>query len=432
MQTKKKNLKKKELLSTLYSNTQTYKHKKHTHTHTHTYTRKHISLIWYINQIQMNRLEYKQHLTNKQVRSSSNVTTQECNTQGYDDNCIFTVMTFNVMLPFREFIKDYKQATRLKYMRQFFTSVIRRYPELTVIVLSELIPTGYIDYFKMFMKKLGFVHFATVKSAVLQQNGGLCIFSRGLIKHIEFRSFGVSCVYADCLANKGVLYAECVCKCGRHSIHTFGTHMQAWTSAIAQYIRKEQLHLIGKFIRDTVSKTKCNMHTPIVLCGDFNMDAHIPSELIEIKNSVQMLFPKCSNHSLRNTFDRFNTMAGFDGSWENSTQEYPRGCFNEFSTLGTCVCCPNQWLDYVLYKPNSNIKRATQCSISCDVRINGTGESQESLFVSDHYPVLCTFIFRVNPKVSSHTKRSKKKVQNVHTSSRSSKSPQPMVPCVMM
>lgn len=309
--------------------------------------------------------------------------------------CTFTVMSFNVMLPFSEFIKDYKQTHRIRYMARFFATLKRKHPQLSVIALCELIPTQYIQHFQSFMKKLGFPYFASVKSPILQQNGGLCTFSAEPIKDFQFVGFGTACMYADCLANKGVLYSRCVCRCRRHDIHLFSTHMQSWSSLLAEGIRTEQLQIISKFIDNTVHFKGRHTNEPVILCGDFNMDAHMVTELQKINKLLRMQFPHVGRHSLTNTFDRTNTMVGLDGSWENGTAEYPRGCFDEFKSSGVCVCCPNQWLDYILHRPNSRLDHVTQQVVSCDVYGWQQHGRRQPVFVSDHYPVLCTFTYRV-------------------------------------
>ncbi len=103
-------------------------------------------------------------------------------------------------------------------------------------------------------------------------NGGVVLFSRGLLDYVDERLFGAVCAGEDCCAAKGVQYGRFRLAADRY-VHVFGTHLQNQAPAIGRgnpsSIRARQLDLIRGFIDETVDQRR---HPgPVVIAGDLNL-----------------------------------------------------------------------------------------------------------------------------------------------------------------
>jgi hypothetical protein len=75
---------------------------------------------------------------------------------------------------------------------------------------------------------------------------------------------------------------------------------------------------------------------------------------------------------------------------------YPQGCVAEYAKTLSCPCCPQEFIDHILFdSKHKHPKKATVRAVPVKVKpfamsFSATlqGESQD---VSDHFPVLATF-----------------------------------------
>jgi endonuclease/exonuclease/phosphatase family metal-dependent hydrolase len=147
----------------------------------------------------------------------------------------------------------------------------------------------------------------------LRQDGGIVILSRWPILRQAQQAFGAVCSGTDCLADKGVAYAA-VAK-GEHVYHVFGTHAQSEYGFRVERVRAQQFSLMRAFVEEQAIP----VDEPVLLAGDFNVDAATP-ELGDMLAALDATRPVTIG-SLRQT-------------WDPQRNLWARG--------------PAQWIDYVL------------------------------------------------------------------------------------
>ncbi len=108
-------------------------------------------------------------------------------------------------------------------------------------------------------------------------DGGVVVFGRGPLDHVDERLFGPLCAGEDCCAAKGVQYARFRLGPSRY-VHVFGTHLQNQSPAVGRddprTVRARQLEVVRAFIDETVDQAA---HPgPVVVAGDLNLT---PEEL---------------------------------------------------------------------------------------------------------------------------------------------------------
>ena len=142
-----------------------------------------------------------------------------------------------------------------------------------------------------------FPHYtAILDTANALEDGGIMIFSRWPIL-TEAQYYFDACEGADCLANKGVMYAK-IDKLGS-LYHLFATHTQAFTSAAEVLSRMAQLREIRSFVQSRGIPA----NEPIIIGGDLNVDMHVNnmSEYDSLLCILTIQEPTYLGHS--NTFD---------------------------------------------------------------------------------------------------------------------------------
>ena len=154
----------------------------------------------------------------------------------------------------------------------------------------------------------------------LRQDGSVKILSRWPIMNGngkgQQRVFGLPCLGADCLADKGVVYVKIV-KAGV-PYHIFGTHLQADENpamyggklVTSRDVRRSQLNAIRKFINEmSIPKTEA-----VIITGDLNINryANPPDEYNEMLKILNAAHPKIEGYPY--SFDgRLNYLARSDG-----------------------------------------------------------------------------------------------------------------------
>lgn len=110
------------------------------------------------------------------------------------------------------------------------------------------------------------------EDTLIRQDGGVVIVSRWPIEQEQEMTFGAICKMQDCLADKGVVYAE-IAK-GSRSYHLFGIHAQSDFRGNSAKVREDQFQLFHSF----VTAQMISRQDPIILAGDFNVDCNVGSE----------------------------------------------------------------------------------------------------------------------------------------------------------
>jgi endonuclease/exonuclease/phosphatase family metal-dependent hydrolase len=103
-----------------------------------------------------------------------------------------------------------------------------------------------------------------------RQDGGVVILSRWPIEREAQMTFDGVCSGSDCLADKGVAYVAVVK--GDRRYHVFGTHAQSIHGFDVARVRAAQFALMRAF----VDAQAIPADEPVILAGDFNVDAYTP------------------------------------------------------------------------------------------------------------------------------------------------------------
>lgn len=130
----------------------------------------------------------------------------------------------------------------------------------------------------------------------LRQDGGIVILSRWPIVRQSTVLFESTCSGTDCLADKGVAYAAV--RKGAFTYHVFATHAQSdYGWPIAPRTRADQFALMRAF----VDNLNLPPDEPVVMAGDFNVDAWTP-ERDAMLAALNAAWPPLVG-PLRNTWD---------------------------------------------------------------------------------------------------------------------------------
>jgi endonuclease/exonuclease/phosphatase family metal-dependent hydrolase len=219
---------------------------------------------------------------------------------------VFDVLTFNTaLLP--EPVASTRQAARARAMAPHLVGY-------DVLVLQE----AFIDAWReRLLHELAgaYPHRTEVvgqdgaRGSPLRQDGGIVILSRWPIVRQAQTTFGAVCSGTDCLADKGVAYAAV--RKGTTTYHVFTTHAQsAYGWAVASATRADQFALMRAF----VEAQGIPPIEPVVLAGDFNVDAREP-ERDAMLTALNAVWPPVVG-PLRHTWDPLrNAWAYGEAHW---------------------------------------------------------------------------------------------------------------------
>lgn len=181
-------------------------------------------------------------------------------------------------------------------------------------------------------------------------NGGIVIFSLHPIVKQGQVSFSSVCTGTDCFVAKGVSWATIELQTDKKTfvhVQVAATHLQAWSHHSS--IREEQCNIIRQVIdRDLDPKL------PIFLVGDLNVDMYSqPRHLHRLLSLTSMTNCCISTNDNTNLFTSdplTNELVGIDDKEAYATDDFPKGCYETYINTLQCVCCPQQWLDYILLR----------------------------------------------------------------------------------
>jgi hypothetical protein len=156
-----------------------------------------------------------------------------------------------------------------------------------------------------------------------------------------------------------------------------------------------------EIINSFIQRLKIPANEVVLLAGDLNLDLYADNaHLKHLNYKLGLVAPQLTLDSHPFTVDpKQNWMVGNDNPKEYFNREWPNGCEEVYYDTMKCVCCPEQWLDYVLYSkkhlvPTTATMQALPLTVepfSMSVNIHKTVPDMRD--VSDHYPVLAKFSF---------------------------------------
>lgn len=312
------------------------------------------------------------------------------------------VMTYNVYLTVPKPIKYNGQMQRAK---KIVPGIRQWLPKLDVVVFNEIAIRSAYLVIRRHMHNEGFKHCTSpMKGTAGLTNSGVAIFSKYRLHNVSYTFFQESCSGADCLATKGFTYTYI--KKHNMRIHLIGTHLQAWSSQRA--VRDEQLRKITRFIKDR----RISRHEPLVIMGDLNMNVYDTNTLDTLSKhrlKAPRIISPVTNSPVFTVHNGQNKLVGNDDPASYTSTAFPNGCADEYYTNLTCPCCPNEWLDYTLCHadhllPTHSFMEVVIPNVApYQLQFTAT-KTMETTDISDHYPVLGTFVFNkqyVNTELAS-------------------------------
>ena len=307
-------------------------------------------------------------------------------------------------------------------------------------------------------------------------NGGVVIGSKWPILREDQIVYRDACSGSDCLAAKGVKYARIIKTApvtlangttinASKIFNVFATHMQAWYTQADLNDRAKQAQQLKAFVKSQ----NLDPSEPVLFAGDFNTDwVRYPGEVSQIVDILNASIPTLVGAIKFTSDPSTNVLVGRDGAADKSTFNCQQSYENSWGdvtdktytplingTNGTrvpattvfppttdnkkpvlpffsrgdnkafCSCCPNEWLDFVLWSKEHQLPyhqvpptlSAIQLKTKVPFRVPWSGAMQPvpeppvvgsymNLFdLSDHYPVLGEFTFEVeNPTVAPQEK----------------------------
>lgn len=311
------------------------------------------------------------------------------------------ICTYNVMVPVESPLKTYGQVHRIKRIPRVCADIEQEHSMLLdVVCFQEVMPIRY----RRLLQRLMYCHGWTYASQIVAvndtcrlQSGGLMCVSRHRIVHQAYHTYHASCGI-DQLVSKGVLYCQVHIN-DNHMVHVFNTHLQAWDTKKAKRIRRLQVQELTGFIR----RCRIPQNELCVLVGDFNEDlgSRISEYIYKTTGTV-----RCTNLSTQNSVDpSSNGLVGHDDPSGYRNHEYPDGCYEYLLQHGTCICCAPAALDGVLYMASNKIPTHAS-SFTYMAKVDpfhsplNPRTSKDIVDVSDHYPVVATFLLEEYPHTS--------------------------------
>lgn len=284
------------------------------------------------------------------------------------------------------------------------------------------------------------------KSAI---NGGVVLVSRWPILREDQIVYRDACTGADCLAAKGVAYARVNKTEGGASkvFNVFATHMQAWSSDEDKKVRRAQAAQFKAFVIEMTIPAD----EPVLMAGDFNVDmVRGPGEVADLLSILSAEMPAFAGDVRFTSDPHTNVLVGRDGaaddcddgyeaSWgamDNTTTYHPSAStraastsawppatdtnaavddfFQRTSAESYCPCCPEEWLDYVLFSTAHQKPAGSSTIEAIDLKLTeetlrvawdaklqpvpdppSAADYMALVDLSDHFPILATFDFPV-------------------------------------
>lgn len=311
------------------------------------------------------------------------------------------ILTYNVMAPVDEPFRAYGQHARMQRIPDALGLWEDRPPHLwDLIVVQESMVPELHSVLRAGFRRWGYVYESEPIRGSWHQmklaEGGVIVFSRWPIVEQHTHVYQGLCTDTDCWAAKGLVHV-CIDVQGQR-VHVWGTHLQAWKCDKSQKVRIHQMDQLGHCMERYQSRDD-----PWVMVGDLNVDWY--SERPQWDGLLDCL-PMCARalphhpQSHPYTADPLtNQLSGVDDDVAYSSDAYPGGCYDQFLATGHCVCCPQEWLDYVVTDPTAcDWQRSWMRSVPLKalqpfLTHISTKVQRECTDLSDHYPVWGHLVF---------------------------------------
>jgi endonuclease/exonuclease/phosphatase family metal-dependent hydrolase len=303
------------------------------------------------------------------------------------------IIFLNVMMPVPKPLRFIAQEQRLHQLTQWISTI---HSTIDAFIFAELIPIAYEQTLRKTLLALGFIHYTTQRVNLNVVRSGVVIYSRHPILSTNDISYHTPCEGSDCLADKNMLYAQLRIQnrnvtSHEANAHIFMTHLHAWPTPFSQSVRSQQLAQLQQFITlHEIPPTDL-----IMVIGDFNIDYHHNQEILTTLNATNI---PCSSLQKFTMDATKNPLVGLDNIEYYSNENFPHGCVKEYWQQHSCLCCPQEWIDYgIIVNNNTSIANMSQEIIipqipSYDVTLGpplgplATKWKLENT-VSDHFPV---------------------------------------------
>jgi len=311
-----------------------------------------------------------------------------------------TLVTWNVMAPVPEPIRYTGQTERMHRIPGALVDQIDPLQFVDVCVVQESIDQDLHAILRQGMQRAGFVYETSplVGSLLKFQivEGGLVLFSRHPILQQGSVVFQGLCDREDCLAAKGVVYAE-ISKGGQR-YHVFALHLNSWETSRSRTARSGQMKQVAEF----VERQRIPSDEAVVLAGDFNVDLY--SQQMQIRQLCDVVqFSPLRRHPETAPYSSdpmTNQLMGMDDPSAYASEAYPDSCLEEYSKTLHCVCCPQEWLDYGMYSrlhapvdTRQSWMRVVPAKVAPFHTTLTMTVRREIVDLSDHYPLLVHYVF---------------------------------------
>ena len=329
----------------------------------------------------------------------------------------WTVMLYNTMLTVPFPFRVNGQSVRGKMIPEAIYTLHRRTP-IDIIVMCELMDPFTSSKLLERFAHYGWVYQSTSLPVSFSRghflSGGVSIVSRYPIIANDYHVFKAT-AGSDSYVSKGIVYCEI--SRGGQNIHIFGTHLQAWDTLLGRTIRCAQAQEMTAFQQKVISSPQW----PVLLCGDLNIDRYQQRpELTTFLQTTAYRFPEESVSGHKFTIDpQLNALVGNDDPSMYTTRSYPEGCYLSYLQHQSCACCPQEWVDYILYHDNSlaplhvNMRPILLKATPYDMKFSSTISRQHS-DLSDHFPLLSSWTY---PKILCNDSSTRPLMSSIKTSS---------------
>jgi endonuclease/exonuclease/phosphatase family metal-dependent hydrolase len=300
------------------------------------------------------------------------------------------ILTYNTFCRPNYLFKD-GQRKRAKLIVKSLFEQNDKYKDIDIIVFCELFDDKSRKTVLKNSKKYGFNYQTKVignskvikrccsalcskNPRVLVENGGVVLVSKYPIileDSVIYNNNEIS--GTDSLSAKGILYTKILKN--NKNFHIFSTHMQAWHEKKDEIMRFSEARRINKLILDK----KISNNESVFIIGDLNIDSIInKKEINHFKNIMNVQIPEIIGDQKFTSDPNTNQLVGRDGQKKPYREE---------------------WLDYCLFsishfQPKSSSLECMPIKLNKPIKISnrycGYIKTKD---LSDHYPVLGTFIF---------------------------------------
>jgi endonuclease/exonuclease/phosphatase family metal-dependent hydrolase len=312
------------------------------------------------------------------------------------------VCIYNVLAPVAPPLRYTGQLERMSRIPTALADQVDPMLFLDVVGVQESMVESQHAVLSAGMQRAGFVHETPQLQGKLRDlklvNGGIVLFSRHPIIQHRRHVFTNSCVFSDCQAAKGCVYAR-IRKNERDDFHVFLIHTQAWSTPRACEVRQQQFHEVRTFMNSLSLPDDAR----VVVMGDFNIDRYSARDewcLTQKHLHVRAMPIHPRSHPFSSD-PSTNQLMGIDDDVAYSSDAYPGGCYELYQRTLRCPCCPQEWLDYVTVSDDHaavNRKRSWMRVVPIKAAEPFMAQLTVSMRrsirdLSDHYPVVARLVF---------------------------------------